>query len=817
MDVVTTFAILICVLLLVVGGFLIYVYRWLLTRPVPDIQGAIELDCLDETVSVKRDRHGVPHITASSEADLFRAQGYIHAQDRIWQMEQIRRTARGLLSEIFGEAALPADRFIRTIGLWRSAKEEFETLYEEELRVLEWYCQGVNEYIQGRKGRLAAEFSLLRYIPEPWSPVDTLALAKFVGWSMSLNWERELFRHLLVQRLGPQAAAEMEVISGESHQAILHELPQGEEQAALIGAEALLREMERVRSYVPQIQAGQGSNCWSVSGRLTESGRPLLCNDPHLQISMPCALYEQHLTCPEFEAAGAIFPGSPGIIFGHNEHLAWGITNACTDVQDLYMEKVHSEDADLVAGGDGWESLTIRREIVPVKGRTQPVPLTVRESRHGPLISDLVPELQGAPLSLRWAGRDAGHTIKCILSLLKATDCAEGEAAFLEWNTPTLNLSFADTSGDISFALTGRHPKRRAGFGLTPSPGWTEDAEWQGFVPGEELPRIRNPESGLIVHANNRTEALPEGRWFGADFDPGYRAGRILGRLHELREPSVSEMERLQQDVFSGLARELVPEIVRYEFGDPLERQALQELADWDYRLNPESKASTIYHYVSCQLMEIVLSERLGDLYERFMGYSFSPLAVDSGFRLGALGFILKLLQTESSSHWYGTDEDGAARNREQLVRCAVNLAMQRVRAERGVASRKWEWGRIHQIRFVHLMGSVFILKPLLNRGPFPLGGDSSTPMMAASPMDSPGGLVCVAPAYRAVMDVGNWDAMESVIPTGQSGHPVSRMYDDQIGMWREGAYHSMPFSSEAVDEAARFVLELQPKGKANA
>ncbi len=808
-----SFLLAILVLLLIAGGFLVYVYRWLLTRPVPDIQGKAVLSCLDAAVVVKRDRHGIPHITADTEADLFRAQGYIHAQDRMWQMEQTRRIVKGTLSELFGEAALPADKYSRTMGIWRSAEKEAASLWEVEFQVLEWYCQGVNEYIRQRKGKLAAEFRLLRFEPEEWTPVDCVGLTKFVGWAMSLNWERELLRLLIIKKIGHVKAQDLDNFSGLQVQALDNVLPADITQQISLTAEKLLQELEKVREYIPQVIAGQGSNCWVVSSEHTKSGYSFLCNDPHLQVSIPCSLYEQHLTCPDINVIGAMFPGAPGVIFGHNEQLAWGITNACTDVQDLYVERVDPERPGQYATESGWKSFEVRQEHFNVKGLEEPLTLSIRETRHGPIITDLISDLEGLPISLKWTGHEAGHTIHCIHALVRARSCQEGEAAFRQWNTPSLNLSFADTSGNICYALVGCHPIRSSGLGLVPHAGWTGAGEWVSFIPSEELPSIHNPADGYLVHANNRPSYGSTEHWLGNDFDPGYRARRILSQLQDFRAPSSVEMCRLQQDTYSGYAQQLVPELIRYEYSDPWEKHAQQVLANWDFRLDVGGEGGLIFHYSVNAMLQEAYSSELGELKEGFLGRSFSPLALDSGFRLGSLTCLINLLQNHSSSDWYGRDEEGRARNREDFVRSVMGLAARKIRSEMGVATRKWAWGRIHQIRFVHIMGSVWILKPLVNRGPFPVGGDGTTPLQAASPLGSARGLVFVAPAYRAVMEVGNWDSMESVITTGQSGHPVSRMYDDQMGMWRDGAYHPMPFSQEAVDEMTRFVLHLKPEG----
>ncbi len=796
---------------LLAGGFLAYVYRWLMTRPVPDLDGSLQLPILDAPVTIRRDTHGIPHIEASSQADLFRAQGFVHAQDRMWQMEQMRRITDGTLAELFGKPALEADQYARTIGFRRIADRELAELWPHELETLKWYCQGVNAYMIQRGNNLAAEFRLLRYTPEPWQPVNCLAIGKLIGWAMSVNWDGEILRLLLRKQLGAEAAADLDRVSMADTPLILDELEERDAERLVLTAQALLQEYEKVKEFLPFAPAGQGSNSATVAGTRSESGHPMMCNDPHLQVAMPGSLYEQHLTAPGLDATGAMFPGAPGVVFGHNQHVAWGITAAITDVQDLFVERLHPEQPDQYECDGAWLPLESVEESFRIKGETEPVTKTIRFTRHGPIISDLVPEVDGLPIALQWTGTDPGHTFHCLHEILVAGSCTEAMAAFAEWNCPALNVSVADTQGNIGYGLIGRHPIRGQGRGLLPSAGWDTANDWQGYVPYTDLPSIHNPPSGVIVTANNRITDPDAEVWLGCDFDPGYRAQRITQYLEDLPTITPADLRRAQLDSYSTFAAALTAVLIRLEPTDTWEKYALKVLADWNFRMETTSEGALIFHYLLSALLDEAFGTKLDSLYPRFLGKSSNPLFTNSSFKIKALPHLLELLQHSVQSRWYHDTANDRERTREIFLQDALQKGVHTMRQEMGESTRKWAWGRIHQIRFSHLMGSVFILRPILNRGPYPIEGDATTPMQTTAELGTPASLVQVSPAYRNVMEIGNWDTMQSVVNTGQSGHPMSRHYNDQIGMWREGEYHPMPFSAQAVAENTVYTLHLEP------
>ena len=823
------------VVILLSGGLLIYIYWWLVQRPAPQHEGELELPELDAAVEVLRDKHGIPHIYAQSEADLWRAQGFVHAQDRLWQMELNRRVAHGRLAELFGPVALDADRFSRIVGLRRAAELDLAALDEATTATLGHYCEGVNAYIRSRKRKLAAEFNLLRRQPQEWSPLDILAFGKMMAWSLSINWESELIRLQLAAKLDSTLAADLEPDYPATNPTVAEGAGSEESLRMLHTAGLMLNEYEQLKGWLPfgSQGMGQGSNGWAVSGEKTTSGRTILCNDPHLVMTMPGAWYEMHLSCPPPDASGhgvhvsgASFAGAPGIIIGHNEQIAWGMTNAFPDVQDVYIERPHPQNG---RGNpprfeyDGeWEEATVVREEIYLRNRTRPHVEEVVITRHGPLLSELLkpqegesgfpddPALTAAPLSLRWVGHQPGKVVRAILRINRAQSWQEFDAALADWSAPSQVFVFADCEDNIAYRLAGAVPMRRSGNGLVPAPGWSSSYEWDGLIPDDELPRLLNPTSGMIVTANNKITGDDYPHVLTFETMPGWRARRIEEMLGQKKRLSLRDMEQIQLDQTSLYAEALTPLLTGQLSDDPYVRVAVNMLQDWGYHMDQESAAALVFHYTLLHLLDLTFGQKLGATAKGYLGKGSSPIFLINGFMLRAETRLLELLQKEEDSPWYADAASGRRRTREELIETALKLAVVRLRRDVNPTPRKWAWGRMHQIRYSHTLGSAPILGWLFNRGPYPIGGDGTTPNQTAYMPELPPGLVQVQASYRQILDVGNWDAAQSVTASGQSGHPVSRNYADQIPMWLEGAYHKMPWSREAVEEAARHRLILK-------
>lgn len=806
---------LIIIALAMIGAFFLYLYGWLIQRCAPQLDGEFAIPGLTAPVTIRRDRHGIPHIYAQNRADLLRAQGFVHAQDRLWQMEQSRRIAYGRLAEIFGVAALEADRFCRIIGFGRAAQRELEQLDAQSLQCLAWYAEGVNAYMALRPGRLAVEFNLLRIAPEPWQPLDSLAYAKVMAWSMSINWESELTRLQLLQLLDPVAAAELDPDYPPGNPLTLAGVGSEELMRLLSTSGLLLSQYEQVKTWLPVQRGGEGSNSWVLAPKASLNRRPLLANDPHLAVSIPSTWYENHLICPDVAVSGASLPGAPGVLIGHNADIAWGMTNAFVDVQDLYLERSHPDDATRFAYGGQWEAAEILDEVIHVR-RGEPHVEQVVITRHGPLINRLVPgHIQGineqTPIALRWSGHEPGGLARAVLQLNVAADWDEFCAALAEWSTPPTNITFADARGNVGYVLAGKAPLRRQNLGLMPAPGWDPAYEWESYIPPADLPRLYNPESGKIVSANNKLVGDDYPTFLGMEFDPGWRAARLEEMLLAKERFTLRDMEEMQLDTMSKYAQALTPWLTLINSEDPWEKAGLSALRKWNLHMETDSHAPTVFHYVLITLLELVFGDKLGPATSGYLGEAGNPLFIINGFSQRAQTHLLELLDNHEQSVWYLDAATGKQRTREELIEAAWARAMQRLRQDAGEVTRMWSWGRLHQVRYVHPLGSVRLMRNLFNRGPFPVGGDGTTPNLARFAPKLPLGLVQVNAGYRQIFEVGTWDRAQSSCNIGQSGYPLSKHYDDQIMLWREGVYHAMPWSEEAVREATVYLMKLQP------
>ncbi len=803
------------------GGLYLFVYGRYIQRPVPNYDSDAVLPGLDGEVQIIRDEFAIPHIYAETRDDLFRAQGWVHAQDRLWQMEQGRRVAQGRLAEVFGEPALDADRFCRIIGYQRAAEAELPTLNDETRRVLETYCEGVNAFIDAHgNGRLGAEFNLLRVKPEPWAPVDILAFGKVTAWSLSINWESELTRLTLREELGELRAAEVEPEQPQETPITLEALGDEAQQRLQSTAGLLLHSYDNLKGWIEQATGatgssggGQGSNSWVLAPKATLGGRPLLCCDPHLSLTMPSTFYENHLVCPDLEVSGASFAGAPGVVIGHNQHIAWGVTNAFTDVQDLYIERQNPDDPTQFEFQGEWESAQVFDETIRVR-RGRPVDQRVVVTRHGPLINALLGPNEAAkstPLALRWTGHEPGQLMRAILGLNTAQNWGDFEAALAQWPGPTSNFTYADDQGHIGYALAGHMPQRdERTLGLVPMPGWNGAHEWGPMIPASELPRVYDPPSGKIVTANNKMVGDDYPYFLGVEFYPGWRAERIEEMLSTKERFSVRDMEQMLSDVQSGLATRVAPWFAQLQSDDNVEQTALSYLRNWNGRIEVDSEAATVYHYVWTALLRLVFADKLSAAgYTRYIGGVGNPLFQNNGFAMRAERRLLELLESQAESPWYADVATGRAQTREELLAAALAAGVRQLRADVGDSTTRWQWGRLHQVRYVHPLGSVRLLRTFFNRGPFPIAGDRHTAMVSVSDPLLPPPLVRVVPSYRQIYEVGAWERTQTVTTSGQSGHPLGAHYDDQITLWREFGYHPMPWEREAVEGSRVYGMRL--------
>ncbi len=811
---------------------------------LPKLSGEQSLAGLEQPVEVLRDGRGVPHIYADNLADLFFSQGYIHAQDRFWQMDFNRRLVAGRLSEILGEIAIPIDRWMRTLTMRRVAEFE-QSLYEDNTcQLLQAYANGVNAFLD--HGKLPIETALLGYRPEPWVIEDTLSWVKMMAWTLSVNWEAEILRSHLINRLGPEKAADLEPPHLSRWPFII---PPGTDYSLI--SSSMLAHAQSLRPFSgPSVYEGLGSNNWVVSGKFTETGKPLLANDMHLGISAPSIWYENHLVVNEFSVIGVTFPGIPGVVAGHNGHVAWGFTNGFPDVQDLYLEKLRQlEDGSVEAEYNGkWEKTHQLDEIIRVQGGAS-VTEKVVITRHGPIINSLAADFSGdQPLALRWTALEPDTMLQTILEFLTAKNCDEFHNCLRHWKTPAQNVVYADLDGNIGYSLPGSIPVRAKGRGRIPVPGWTDEYEWMNYLPYESLPRLKNPEQGYIVTANNRV--FDQNYPVPLELEPisGDRAQRISEMLldPDLRAGreylTIENFKQIQMDQHSPSARVIARRLVMLplqssaHFDETELHEALKYFKDWDGDLAVDSTAAAIYQVFIRKLVWIMLHNKLEtnppaqmpnletipadqnqktsdvsdevSLTSRYMGKGPTPILADMGlFGERWLPWLTDIIN-DPDSGWFDL---GNGEKRDDAMQIALLQSVAELKQKLGADMRQWSWGKLHQLTFHHPLGTHPALGPLFNLGPFPIGGDQTTVWASGARYDNLDSANIVGPPYRMIIDLSDLSNSISILAPGQSGNPASPFYGDQVKAWFKGEYHKMLIDREDIMKNLTYRLKLKP------
>lgn len=759
---------------------------------LPVYEGSITTGVSSE-VEIYFDDYGVAHIFAENEPDLIFAQGYIHAMDRIFQMDLTRRAIAGRLSEIVGPDYTEDDIFSRTIGFRRAAERTLEALSEECRALLESYAAGVNAYIEQNRGNLPPEFILFDYEPEPWEPVDTLSIAKMMAWALGGNMETELFLAALVEEVGMDMAAELFPAYADYGPSIIERARQIVDGAA---AAKLLR-LSKLTGLAPGGR-GIGSNNWVVAPENSASGGALLGSDMHLTLDLPPIWYANYLSVPGFSVTGVIFPGIPGVIAGFNEHIAWGETNVNPDVMDLYEIKFNEADDTLYLYNGEWCQAEVYDEVIKVRAG-EDIPLRIRATpHHGPVISDMVGLER--PLALRWTGLDATLEAEAMLQMIRATNFEEFRAALTNFMAPAQNFVYADVEGNIGYLANGLFPirsesHREAGNGLLPVPGWTDEYAWEGFVPWEEIPSLYNPPAGLIVTANHKVVGDDYPYHLTYEWVPPGRALSILRELEGRSDLTLEDMMAAQAGFYNQHAETMVPVLLERLAGADLSEIEASALAELErYGENPVDAADSAGAAVFHTLYPLIGKE--------IFGPHVSEELLDSFFEYRSILDVLDRILMTGESSW--TDDPDLAV--QQAFRETVSILRKRL----GGKVEKWQWGDIHTLTFNHYIGDD-VSKSKYNRGPFPVGGSYSTPgMMGFTPRpELPYDVYGGAP-WRYVIDMSDHTAFD-VLAIGNSGHFRSPHYDDQLEMWLGMEYKERLFDPAAIKSLER-KLVLQPR-----
>ncbi|HEX4941872.1 MAG TPA: penicillin acylase family protein [Actinomycetota bacterium] len=732
------------------------------------LTGELRVTGLQAPVEVLRDRYGVAYLSAGSLDDLWFTQGFVTAGERLFQMDLALKQANGRLSELFGELTLDDDRFTRTVGINRAGATIAAGWDETSRSMIARFRAGASAWIEAMPAP-PVEYVLLDAQPDlPADDASWAACWAMFSWALSGNWDMELLRTHLAAELGDEAAGRL--------------LPPlvGHPTAPAAGrlAGELLREL-------PHPPRGLGSNEWAVAGSRTASGLPLLANDPHLLVQQPGAWIELHLRAPGYEARGVAAPFAPGIVLGTTAHHAWGATNVCGDVQDLYLERLNDQGT-AARYEDAWEPFTIHREEIRVRGSDEPLVHEVRATRHGPLLDSYLTgrlrptkrPLDGA-FALRWVGAEHSIRPSALIDVANVSTFEGFRDAARALECPGQNLVYADVEGTIGYQCTGLHPIRRTGDGTVPVPGWSAEHEWEGFIPFEDLPTAVDPERGYLVTANDRIHDDHYPHLIGHDFHASDRATRITELLEERSDHTVETSRRIQADTVSLSARSLVP---RMALAHDRARRILDR---WDHDLAASSGAAALWEVFLDELARRALGGR-EPLIEEY-------LTDRELFRCRALPAMI--------------DEDVlTADDRDD----ALAAAWDRCVADMGSEPEDWRWGDIHRARFAHPLGRMPGLEPLFVAADHALGGNEQTVNNAGFEGEGPF-RVYVAPSWRVVYDLSDLDASAGILPTGQSGNPASPHWNDQTELWAAGALRPLPFSRPAVEAAATERLAMLP------
>lgn len=772
---------------------------------LPPAEGQFRIRGLHEPVEVLWDRWGVPHIYARNTEDLFFAQGYVVASQRLFQLDFIFRLGSGSLSELFGEATLPMDRFIRTVGWNRAAAQQLTRWDDLSFEIAESFLSGIRAWIEHMPAR-PIEYEILSLDPEIPDGMPAIeraaAAAVFMAWSLSGNWDAELIRAEVAEQLGWDAMVQLFPAIPTLPAAVRPGKRGGD--AARRSALALLRA-------APPFPHGQGSNNWVVSGRRSETGMPLLANDPHILAQMPSIWFEAHLTAPGIDVSGVALPFAPGILLGHNARIAWGATNVGGDVQDLYLERLDPEGTAALYEG-AWEPLTVHREQIAVRGKTEPENLEVRETRHGPILDSYMVGLVDFALveggitetyALKWVGADEGATNATLYRLNTAENFEQFRSALEGWTCPGQNWVYADVDGNIGYQCTGVHPIRRRGDGTVPVPGWSAEFEWDGFVSFREMPWAYNPEEGFIATANAKPYDDTYPHVLGHDFIPPFRARRVAQMITAREKHDVDSFAEMQFDWLSLPAMDLVPRLLQAEPTDDRQKQAMGLLANWDCRLSPDSAAAAVYQVWCIRLSEAILLPQLGQrLYEHF----YAKRQWSNEFQTSVLPRLLEY----PTATWFGRHGREA---RDDVLRRTLDEALDQLTERLGEDMDGWTWGAIHPVRFVGRIGAVVPdLAELFTGGEAPWGGDEMTVNQGVFEPAATGEYqVAVVASWRQIIDLSNLDNSRGTHTVGQSGNPASPHYDDLFPLWSTGAHHPLPFTRAAVEAATESTLELNP------
>jgi penicillin amidase len=783
------------VLAAVAGGIFI---RYTARKALPDYNRDIVLSGLTSEVKVSRDSFAVPHVIADNEHDVYRATGYLMAQDRLWQMDLLRRLTTGRLSEIFGKDLITADQLFRSLRFTEKSRMVIDSCDAEVVACLQAFADGVNQYITDNSKKLPPEFTILGYKPEPWEPYQSANLIGYMAWGLTMPWQTEV----IMYKAG-------DVVS-EAH--VRELIPDKEMQKLYIHSDSMMpskadfvSELDHIDKVIKDLglEVLQASNNWVVSGKKSKTGKPILANDMHLDLNAPGIWYQMHQEVPgKLNVTGVVLPGQPFIICGHNDKVAWGMTNVMVDDMDFYVETLSKEDTSLYKLDGKWLPLKTVKEIIYTKEGDTAIRYN-RFTHRGPVISSFK-GIKNKVVSMAWTGNGYSNELMSVYKFNRAGNWTEFRKAARTFTAVSQNIAYADVDGNIGMQTAAGVPIRK-GNPVMFSAGDTSLNDWTGLIPFDELPVTFNPDCGFIASANNRTIGDKYPYYISSWYDLPYRYEAIVEDITAREKLGVEDFIAIQSDQTSRYAEKMTPvfleslEACRGELSETA-KKALDLLARWDYTMPANSAASAIYEQTYLELCKVMFADELGpELYKKFIEQDMMPEYLIDGLRVKKESLWCDNISTPDKKE---TFSDNIA----EAFKGAVVVLKEKM----GDDVAAWEWGKIHTLTLMHPLGKVNVLDRAfeLNRGPFAVGGSYHTVSPFSYPFETPF-LANHGSSHRHIYTAGEWDNSLTIIPTGQSGIPASDFYCDQTALYLKYKYHADPFSQTSVEKVKRFSMKF--------
>lgn len=764
------------------------------SRALPDYNKNVILKGMTDTVYVYRDRYAIPHVYAKNEKDLYRAVGYLTAQDRLWQMDLLRRITLGRLAEIFGADLVETDYMLRALRIPEKTRMILDSTNEQIKEGLQAYCDGINSFIEDNSGKLPLEFTILGYKPEKWLPEHSVNLIGYMAFDLTMPWDMETTLYMISRKV--DSLRFMEIVPDlKNMKSFVYPDWKKDNKSNLLEGNIMSKAkgLEDIGMTV-----FSGSNNWAMSGMKSANGKPILANDMHLGFSAPGIWYQMHMVIPgQLNVTGLVLPGQPLVVVGHNDSIAWGMTNVMVDDMDFYVEKINPNDTNEYEYMHEWLKMDARKEIFRIKGGEQ-VEKTLRFTHRGPIVSG-IKGINDKAVSMQWTGNQFSNEIYCIYKLNHAGNWNDFTHAIRYMNSVSQNVVYADVKGNIGLYCSAGIPIRKKGDGSFIVPGWTDEYDWKGRVPFEQQPHVYNPDCGYVSSANNRTVGddypYPISRWFALP----YRIDRIREMLNEKEKLDANDFIRMQADFKSKMAEQFNPlfiaSINKATGLSPIETESLDMLKKWDYVLTTDSREASISETMFRMVVVNTFADELDSVFGEFYGNRYMTLDA-----------MYNLFYNPSMSWVDDISTKDKKENLDDIIIKSFHDAIAELQKQLGNNTDKWRWGKIHTLTIGHPIGKVKILDKIFhfNLGPFPIGGSLQTVSPYAYKFTDPYKATHGA-SHRNIYITENWDKSLTVMPTGNCGIQKSKHYDDQTALYLTNKYHPDPFSKDSVLKYMRF------------